>query len=282
MEIFVSWSGQRSRAVAELLKKWIKMVLQGTEPWVSTQDLESGSLWVSDLNQQLSVSATGIVCITQENKTAPWIHFEAGALAKGLTKARVCTFLIDLKPEDIANPLGQFNHTLPTRDSMWKLVKSFNQRLKGPSHLEESVLAQLFALFWPKFEEEFRQVLEANKSTAQAKARTSESYLIEVLENTRALSQRVNAIEARLEPARSSSANEYATTILGKALERKLRVEEVVETGQSDLSVGQRVFHRKFGLGRVAAVDGLKLDIEFEKVGSKKILHSFVEAVEAE
>ena len=122
MEIFISWSGQRSKAVAELLKKWIKMVIQGTDPWISTQDLESGSLWLSEINQQLSTSATGIVCITQENKTAPWIHFEAGALAKGLTKARVCTFLIDLQSEDIANPLGQFNHTLPTRDSMWKLL----------------------------------------------------------------------------------------------------------------------------------------------------------------
>lgn len=258
------------------------MVIQGTEPWVSTQDLESGSLWLSDLNQQLSVSGTGIVCITQENKTAPWIHFEAGALAKGLTKARVCTFLIDLKPEDIANPLGQFNHTLPTRDSMWKLIKSFNDRLKGPSHLEESVLTQLFALFWPKFEEEFRQVLEENKSTAQARARTSESYLIEILENTRALSQRVSVIETRLEPVPPKANDGYAAAILKRELERKLRIEEVVESGQSDLSVGQRVFHRKFGLGRIIGVEGLKLDIHFEKAGPKKVLHSFVEAVGAE
>jgi hypothetical protein len=258
------------------------MVIQGTEPWVSTQDLESGSLWVSDLNQQLSVSATGIVCITQENKNAPWIHFETGALAKGLTKAHVCTFLIDLKPEDIANPLGQFNHTLPTRDSMWKLVKSFNERLKGPSHLEESVLTQLFGVFWPKFEEEFRQVLEDNKSTAQATARTAESYLIEILENTRALSQRVNAIETRLEPVPSRLTDEFAAVILKRELERKLRIEQAVEAGQSDLSVGQRVFHHKFGHGRITAVDGLKLDVDFEKAGPKKVLHSFVEVVEAE
>lgn len=258
------------------------MVIQGTDPWVSTQDLESGSLWVSELNQQLSVSGTGIVCITQENKNAPWIHFETGALAKGLTKARVCTFLIDLKPEDIANPLGQFNHTLPTRDSVWKLVKSFNDRLKGPSHLEESVLTQLFELFWPRFEDEFRQVLEVNKPTAQATARTSESYLVEILENTRALSQRVRAIESRLELPPSRSRDEHATAILQRALERKLHVEEVVEAGQSDLSVGQRVFHRSFGLGHIVAVDGLKLDVEFDKAGLKKILHSFIEAVEAE
>jgi DNA helicase-2/ATP-dependent DNA helicase PcrA len=43
-------------------------------------------------------------------------------------------------------------------------------------------------------------------------------------------------------------------------------------------AVGQRIFHQKFGYGLVRAVDGDKLDIAFEKAGSKKVLHSFVEA----
>ena len=45
-----------------------------------------------------------------------------------------------------------------------------------------------------------------------------------------------------------------------------------------DLSVGQRVFHQKFGYGRILAVDGNKLDIDFEKAGPKKVLDSFIEA----
>jgi hypothetical protein len=282
MDIFISWSGQRSKAVAELLKTWIKMVIQGTEPWISTQDLESGSLWLSGINDQLSVSATGIVCVTQENKAAPWIHFESGALAKGLTKARVCTFLIDLKPEDIANPLGQFNHTVPTRESMWKLVKSFNERLTRPSHLDEPVLTALFELFWPKFEDDFRHVLEQNKSTGATMARSSESYLVEILENTRALSQRVSAIEMRLEPLASRSTDDMTVVMLKKELERRLRVEErrTLENEEHDFSVNQSVFHQKFGNGRVVAIDGAKLDIEFDKAGLKRVLHTFVQTVE--
>ena len=42
--------------------------------------------------------------------------------------------------------------------------------------------------------------------------------------------------------------------------------------------IGQRVFHQKFGYGRIVAVDGNKLDIEFEKAGPKKVLDSFIEA----
>ena len=43
------------------------------------------------------------------------------------------------------------------------------------------------------------------------------------------------------------------------------------------LSVGMRVFHQKFGYGRVAQVDGNKLTVDFDKAGQKKVVDSFVE-----
>ncbi len=42
---------------------------------------------------------------------------------------------------------------------------------------------------------------------------------------------------------------------------------------------GQRVFHQKFGSGKVVAADGNKLEIAFEKAGTKMVMGSFVEAV---
>ena len=41
---------------------------------------------------------------------------------------------------------------------------------------------------------------------------------------------------------------------------------------------GQRVFHQKFGYGAVRAVDGDRLEIDFEKAGAKTVIHSFVQA----
>ncbi len=41
---------------------------------------------------------------------------------------------------------------------------------------------------------------------------------------------------------------------------------------------GQRVFHQKFGYGAVRAVDGDRLEIDFEKAGPKTVIHSFVQA----
>lgn len=46
----------------------------------------------------------------------------------------------------------------------------------------------------------------------------------------------------------------------------------------SNHTIGDRIFHQKFGYGRVEAVDGNKLEIAFEKAGRKKVIDSFVEA----
>jgi DNA helicase II / ATP-dependent DNA helicase PcrA len=48
--------------------------------------------------------------------------------------------------------------------------------------------------------------------------------------------------------------------------------------GRDDLSLGQRVFHGKFGYGTIAAIEGNKLEIDFEHSGRKKVLDTFVSA----
>ncbi|MBN8962173.1 MAG: UvrD-helicase domain-containing protein [Rhizobiales bacterium] len=45
----------------------------------------------------------------------------------------------------------------------------------------------------------------------------------------------------------------------------------------SDYSLGDRVFHQKFGYGRIVKIDGNKLSIAFDKAGEKKVVDSFVQ-----
>jgi DNA helicase-2/ATP-dependent DNA helicase PcrA len=47
-------------------------------------------------------------------------------------------------------------------------------------------------------------------------------------------------------------------------------------TADSAYSIGDRVFHVKFGYGRVTGIEGDKLDIRFDKAGEKKIIARFV------
>jgi len=76
------------------------------DPWLSTKDIDKGSLWFSGITNQLSNTQNGIVCLTKANLNNPWILFESGALAKGLTSNRVYTFLVDLKPNDVKDLLA--------------------------------------------------------------------------------------------------------------------------------------------------------------------------------
>lgn len=46
--------------------------------------------------------------------------------------------------------------------------------------------------------------------------------------------------------------------------------------GRSDLRVGDRVFHQKFGYGEIAVQEGNKLEIDFETGGRKRVMDSFV------
>ncbi len=48
--------------------------------------------------------------------------------------------------------------------------------------------------------------------------------------------------------------------------------------GRGDLTIGQRVFHQKFGYGTIQLIEGNKLEIDFETAGSKRVMDSFVTA----
>jgi DNA helicase-2/ATP-dependent DNA helicase PcrA len=51
------------------------------------------------------------------------------------------------------------------------------------------------------------------------------------------------------------------------------------DTSESGLKfeTGERIFHQKFGYGKITFIDNNKLEVEFEKAGTKKVVDSFVE-----
>ncbi|WP_443191060.1 hypothetical protein [Pseudomonas indica] len=218
MKVFLSWSGQRSREVASLLSDWLCCVIQASRPWISTRDLDRGSLWFGEINDQLKDTTVGIICLTQENKTRPWILFEAGALAKGLTTSRVCTLLVDLEPKDIEDPLAQFNHTFPSRESVLGLVKTLNSTL-GANGLDNRILEQVFNTYWPQFEQRFAEILENTETQPPSKPRPKEDVLGEILENTRVLNSRIRRLENESERFRMRDLDMPISMIREQAME---------------------------------------------------------------
>ena len=194
MKIFISWSGERSRQVAELLSNWVQCVLQAVDPWLSSKDIDRGSLWFSEITNQLSNTQNGIVCLTKSNLNKPWILFESGALAKGLNSSRVYTFLIDLTSNDIKDPLAQFNHTLPTKDGLYQLVRTINNSLDNMA-LKENILSNVFETYWPQFDTNFKEIIKNTKEEEVVVPRPKDDILNEILYSVRGLDKRVRSIE---------------------------------------------------------------------------------------
>ncbi|WP_192245583.1 ATP-dependent helicase [Mesorhizobium silamurunense] len=68
------------------------------------------------------------------------------------------------------------------------------------------------------------------------------------------------------------------TSVKGRTIEGQLVAKSVADT-PSAFIVGDRVFHQKFGNGNIAAIDGNKLTIDFDKAGQKRVLDGFVTGV---
>lgn len=169
MKVFVSWSGPRSNALAILIQQWLRRVIQAVDPWISS-DIDKGARWSDEVAAQLGASHVGIICLTTDNLGAPWIHFEAGALAK-TSEARVCVLLLDVHPNDVPPTLAQFQHTLVNEQDLFKLAQTVNHvvRLRGERALDDAGLRQAFADQWPSLRDALGDLCHASSLAATTK-----------------------------------------------------------------------------------------------------------------
>jgi hypothetical protein len=194
MEVFISWSGTRSKYLASALRQWLSRVIQILRPWMSEEDIPAGGRWTQDVTRNLETAKFGIICLTPENLAEPWLLFEAGALAKLVDSSFVCPYLLGLEPEQIKGPLAQFQAKRANKADTFSLLRSINGRLNSiapDTSLLGSDLEAAFDHWWPDLESNIQKVPEAGAE--KAPERTDRDILIEVLDLTRELSRWVSA-----------------------------------------------------------------------------------------
>jgi len=150
MKVFISWSGERSKIIANSLRDWIPLVLHYVEPWLSEADLSAGDRWVQEVAKELEASNFGIICVTPENINSQWILFEAGALAKSMQGSKVIPLLFNLEFSDISGPLAQFQAKKITKAGLDEVILSINQ--SSENIVQEVRAKELFNALWPKLE----------------------------------------------------------------------------------------------------------------------------------
>ena len=178
MDIFISWSGKRSRAFAEALRDWLPMIINAARPFLSSSDIDKGARWSTEIAARLEKAKAGIICLTPSNMQSEWILFEAGALSKTLADTYVCTLLIDMKPTDVKGPLSQFQATTASKEDMLQLVKTLYSKL-GESGVQVAQLEKAFKLMWPELSAQIQTLPE--EVGAKAPGRSAEDMLDELL-----------------------------------------------------------------------------------------------------
>jgi len=152
MDIFLSWSGTKSKAAAIAFKDWLPNLITSVEPWLSSEDIDAGRRWPNELQKKLECIDFGVLFVTRNNQKAPWLTFEAGCLSKSIENGVVCPILLDLQPGDIekTNPLTLFQSKLPDKEGILAVVKSINKSQKEP--IKDTRLISIFEKWWPDFE----------------------------------------------------------------------------------------------------------------------------------
>ncbi len=261
MQVFLSWSGD-GRQVAHLLREWLPSVLQFAKVWMSDEDIGKGARFLATIDEALQRCSFGIVCVTPSTRSAPWLHFETGALAKAVDTAHVTPFLFGLSPGDLVGPLANFQATLPTEVDVRRLVTTMNRAGPDGEQLGETTLARVFDKWWPDLQEGLRSLTLPDDERKVEGPRSPNDVLEEILLLARNISR---AVEADHSIFHSTSQIDLAR--------KKARASGAELL---DLKSGELVYHRMWGKGEVLAVSGegdkMEALVKFPAIGDKRLL----------
>lgn len=182
MKVFISWSGDQSKAIAVALKKWLPYVFQNLNSniWVSDQDIQAGAKWNIELGKALSECKLGIICLTPESIESRWLAFEAGALSTAINDSRVIPYRFQVSETDVSPPLSQFQGVGADKEGTFRLVQSINSALGEPC-LNDEQMRTNFKKFWPDLNKQFN----AAERVVLTQIRSDRDLLEEILDLSR-------------------------------------------------------------------------------------------------
>lgn len=163
--VFVSWSGTRSKAMGEAFRDWLPHVIQSAVPFFSDKDIASGALWDESLRASLQSVNFAVVCCTVENVTAPWLNYEAGALVERM-KGGTAPWLLDGKPEELQpSPISRLQAKAADPVGTLAVLQALNTSLLAP--LAPGILDSAFQTHWPKLEAKLKAIPAAETKAPQ-------------------------------------------------------------------------------------------------------------------
>jgi len=243
--------------VGHVFKNFLEVAFAGhVKPFLSDADIAPGERFLTVIESELNGASLGVLLVTRDNQTSPWLLFEAGALASKTSRGSVAPLLIDVERQHLTSPLNQFQNVVGSSEHE---IRKLCERIRVDAG--ESPPAKAFELLftdaWPELLaalEEARNYKPTQKSQPE---QTIEATLAEILLGVNSLVQRRAAGDLVSQSSWGSSS-------------------AVRDNGALKLEVGQRINHVDFGDGTVTALTGegskTVAHVRFDVSGPKKLL----------
>jgi hypothetical protein len=256
MKVFLSWSGEQSRRVAEAIRDWLPNVHQRVEVFFSPNDVEKGAKWSNEIDLQLRDTRFCIVCLTPEALQSSWINFEAGAISKGIGQNRIAPLLLNLAKSDVSGPLSLFQLADFAVDDIRHVVRSLNNAFEE-DRLSEDLLGRAFDRWWPDLDRSVSEIIK-NSPAKSVSPKPQREVIDETLLNTREIIRQMSGLRKTSPNQRAISAL-AAININVTKLYEIIDAEEFVEGINPIQSLGRKMIQFNSVVGKTGGGSLVKL-----------------------
>ncbi len=233
MKVFISWFGTRSKKVAVIFRDWLPTVIQALDPFVSSEDIEKGSRWNTDIAQELKEAKFGLICVTKDNLNSPWLNFEAGALSKTIENSYVAPILFDVKPSELTgSPISQFQATSFSEEDMKRLVETLNTA--AGNCLTNARLNKAFELCYPDLEKSLNNLKEDHSEHNDDKSTDDLQLNSDILEELLEVSRNTQRLLGNTD-----------TKIYNNINQLQKRIEDIIPNIEKKIDIGNRRILRR-------------------------------------
>ena len=124
--LFISWSGNPSKEIGEILKRWLESIFDELDIFFS-DEMQPGSRWSIELAKKLEDCQVGIFIYTRGNLNSLWMAFEAGALSKSIQTGQVIPLIFGAGAAELTGPLSQFQARRFNKEGLLHILGVINK-----------------------------------------------------------------------------------------------------------------------------------------------------------
>lgn len=240
VKIFLSWSGEQSRQLADAFANWLPNVLQHVEPYISSKNIGLGERALDNIKSELENSSFGIVFVTKENIKAPWINYEAGAISNSLGIKRIIPVMYDCDLIELDNsPLRQFQAAKDLeKDNVRRIIMAINS-VSDEFELDHDRVEKAFDQWWEVLEDDLISIKKNNPSVGKIEKEPSQEEIVKAtyqLVQSSIVNNTFNSVDRVAEEVKRN--NKQISQKLGRII-AKMESQELINMDPNDTDLGK-------------------------------------------